>query len=90
MQVFLPKLSPQGYRIVVFRIFQKAKENIPQGEVFLKTIQMLMDVNLKEDKIRGLIILYDFENFDIIYVPMFLAQIKKFIHLATVLLSRTQ
>ena len=68
----------------MFRIFKHAKEAMPKGEDFIKAVQMLMDVSLKKDRVKGLIVVYDFQNLDMTFVSLILSQLKKLMQLSTV------
>lgn len=84
MYISLPKLTPEGYRITIFRIFEHDKENLPKGDEFIKAVQMLMDISLKKDRVKGLIVVYDFQNLDMTFVSLILSQLKKLMILSTV------
>ncbi|XP_065201052.1 alpha-tocopherol transfer protein-like [Planococcus citri] len=77
------KLTPDGYRIVIFRIFDDSKNSIPDPESIIKATQISTDYSLKVDKIRGMIVIYDFQNITMNYITMMFSILKKLLTLAT-------
>lgn len=77
------KLTPDGYRVVIFRIFDDYKNEVPDSDSMVKVTQLATDFSLKWDKIRGMIVIYDFQNINMQYVTMIFAILKKLLTLAT-------
>ncbi|XP_065226974.1 uncharacterized protein LOC135850141 [Planococcus citri] len=77
----LPKLTPEGYRIFIFRISDAIKTGQPSNEDFIRQTQLLFDYSMKVDKIRGAIFIYDFQNITLHLITTMFPIVKKFITL---------
>ncbi len=80
----MPKLTSDGYRVVIFRIFQQNSENIPTPTEYMKAVQMELDLSVKEDYTRGTIMIYDYENTTMPLVVMQLTALKRIIDIGIV------
>ncbi|KAK7580469.1 hypothetical protein V9T40_001098 [Parthenolecanium corni] len=72
----LPKLTPDGYRLVLFRE-RFADGKVPDPMDTLKLAQMMFDINLRMDKVRGLTLIYDYENTGLAFVKAFFPVIRR-------------
>lgn len=77
-----PKLTADGHRILIFRIFDE--HNAPDPDSFIKMSQICVDYSIKYDKIRGMIVIYDFGVMPMHYVTLMFSTLKKLFTLATV------
>ncbi|XKL68338.1 hypothetical protein PGB90_003829 [Kerria lacca] len=73
----LPKLTPDGYRVIIFRIFHHNNESMPIATDFMKALHMQLDLNFKQDRVKGAIFIYDFENLTMPFVILQLTVLKK-------------
>lgn len=80
----VPKLTPDGYRVTVFHVPQTVKKESPSQEILLKGSQMPLDISLKVDKIRGLIVIFDLNNLSLSHVSVLFPNLKKMLSLQTV------
>ncbi|KAK7580475.1 hypothetical protein V9T40_001104 [Parthenolecanium corni] len=71
----LPKLTPEGYRILIYS--SPKQSNIPKMSYILSAWQMQMEILLKSDISKGLILIGDSINFSISQSTLFLAEFKK-------------
>ncbi|XP_065226036.1 alpha-tocopherol transfer protein-like isoform X1 [Planococcus citri] len=78
----IPKLTPEGHRIVIFKIFEKGN-SAPNGDLIIKATQIVSDYLMKVDKNRGLIVIMDYENINMNYITMMFSMIKQYITLVT-------
>ncbi|XP_065226037.1 uncharacterized protein LOC135849496 isoform X2 [Planococcus citri] len=79
----IPKLTPEGHRIVIFKIFEKGN-SAPNGDLIIKATQIVSDYLMKVDKNRGLIVIMDYENINMNYITMMFSMIKQYITLVTI------
>lgn len=80
----MPKLTSDGYRIVIFRIFDPETTNLPTPENIMKATQIGLDISLKLDKFRGMTVIYDLENTSMTFISLLLPMLKKFFALGNV------
>jgi len=74
----LPKLTSDGYRIMLFRIFD-GHTDVPPADHILKCMQIVFDLNLKYDKVRGTTLIYDFKNASTSCISSLIAEFKKLV-----------
>ncbi|XKL69123.1 hypothetical protein PGB90_006892 [Kerria lacca] len=60
--IVLPKLTADGDRVCIFKIFKAIKSSELKAEKFFEALTICMDVGLKIDRYRSMIIIYDMEN----------------------------
>lgn len=73
----LPKLTRDGYRIVIFRIFESDNNTFPAPDNIMKATQIGLDISLKYDKFRGMTVIYDLENASMAFVTLLIPMLKK-------------
>ncbi len=80
----MPKLTPDGYRIVIFRIFDSERTNLPSPENIMKATQIGLDISLKHDRFRGMTVIYDLENSSMNFISLLVPMLKRFFALGNV------
>lgn len=80
----LPKLTPEGYRVFVFRIFDSSLASKISALHILKSVQMLMEWSIKQDKHKGVIVLFDIENISVAYIRVGFKVLRKLLAIETV------
>lgn len=82
----LPKLTADGDRIWIVKIMDNIKEHVPTGETILEGTTMLMDIHLKCDRHKSMIVIYDWENMTVTLSAVLFTIMKKFVTLMTVII----
>lgn len=82
----MPKLTEDGHRIIILHFHDQkdSKEILPDVEDFLKVIQLIFDLNLKTDKVKGVTMIYDLDNIGISFLRILIPALKKVVTLQTV------
>lgn len=80
----LPELTPEGYRIVLFRIFEHSSSDVPNVDTFTKANQMIIDLLFRKERNSGLIMIYDFQHVSAAFVAVLLNNSKQFLTITTV------
>lgn len=80
----MPRLTPEGYRVFIFRIFDGNLASKLSALHILKSVQMLMDLSMKEDKHKGVFILIDVENITLAYIRIAFKIMRKLLAIETV------
>lgn len=80
----MPKLTPDGYRVVVFHIFEPFGDYIPTENSILRANQIVLDLEMWMDQNRGCIILFNLENLSLHFVRLLVLILKKLFMLTTV------
>lgn len=80
----MPKLTPEGYRVICYRIFEHEADELPDAEVLLRSYQITMDVLLKQDCHKGLIVVSNSENTSYKLFTMMLSTLRQSLTMATV------
>ncbi|XP_065226836.1 retinaldehyde-binding protein 1-like [Planococcus citri] len=77
---YLPvlKLTPDGSRVIIFKIFEILENSVVDPDGIMKLSQIAIDISLKLDKVRGTILVYDFQNLSLNFVGVILSNIKKY------------
>lgn len=85
MYIPLPKLTPDGYRVLVLYISDEAKnsEAVPFSH-FLKATFMSIDILAKLDSPTGIILVHDGKNMTMPFVAAAATEIPKLVLLGTV------
>ncbi len=85
MYVPLPKLTPDGYRVIVLYISDNARNVEPSPySHFLKATLMTVDIMGKLDSPRGIIVVHDGKNMTMNFVAAAATEIHKQILLTAV------
>ncbi|KAK7580472.1 hypothetical protein V9T40_001101 [Parthenolecanium corni] len=71
-----PQPTADGYRVVVFRIFEQA-ESTPSQENFMKALDFQLDYGVWNDMNRGTIFIYDYENLTMNSTLLFFSATKR-------------
>ena len=80
----LPKLTADGYRVVIFRIFDAENSSLPSPDNIIKATQIGLDISLKYDKFRGVTLIYDLENASMAFISLVIPMLKKIFALTSV------
>lgn len=80
----MPKLTADGYRVVIFRIFDSENINLPTPENIMKATQIGLDISLRHDRFRGMTVIYDLENTSMTFISLLVPMLKKFFALGNV------
>lgn len=80
----MPKLTPEGYRVICYNIFEHKADDLPNNEVLLRTYQLTMDILLKEDCHKGLIVISNSENMSYKLFTLMLSSLRQSLTMATV------
>ncbi|XP_065226849.1 alpha-tocopherol transfer protein-like [Planococcus citri] len=75
------KLTPDGYRVIIFQIFDNSENSFSDAESILKLVQIMIDHSLKVDKIRGTIFIHDLQNASLNVIAKMLPQIRNLVSL---------
>lgn len=84
LYVPLPKLTPEGYRVFVFRIFDSSLASTMSTLHLLKSVQMLMDWNMKQDKHKAAFVLFDVQNISLAFIRVGFKVMRKLLAIETV------
>lgn len=80
----MPKVTEEGYRILMFHIFEPFGEYIPSENVILRANQIALDMLLWYDQCRGYIVIFDLENLSLHFIRQLMLILKKLFSLTTV------
>lgn len=73
----VPKLTPDGERVMIFYIREhENSDHMPNPMSLMKTAQMVFDVSLKTDKVKGVTMIYDFENISMAFFKTFFTALR--------------
>lgn len=86
----MPKLTPEGYRVFVFRIFDSALASKISALHLLKSVQMLMELSMKQDKHKGVIVLVDMANPSLAFIQVGFKVLRKLLAIETVCIFRDE
>lgn len=85
MYIPLPKLTPDGYRVIMLYISDDAKyTQLPPFNHFLKATLMSIDIMGKYDYPKGVIVVHDGKNISMEFVANAATEIHKLVLLAAV------
>ncbi len=80
----MPKLTPDGHRIIIFRIYKNEQNDVPKPEYMLKILQIVFDISLKTDIVRGITLVYDLENLSLNLIRIFFPALRKILTIQSV------
>lgn len=87
MYIPLPKLTPDGYRVIMLYISVNAKNvELSPFDHFLKATLMTVDILGKYDFSKGVIVVHDGKNMTMQFVTAAASELYKLILLSTVCL----
>lgn len=73
----MPKLTPNGYRVLLCYFYEHKASDLPPGEKIIKGMQVVFDYSLMADQVRGLTLIYDGQNISMALVSTLLQTINK-------------
>lgn len=80
----MPKLTPDGDRILIYRIFEPENSHLLTAENLAKVQFALFDIIRKDDCFRKYILIYDLHNITASYAQAKFQMLRKFIPYAQV------
>lgn len=75
----MPKLTRDGYRVLICRFNEHKASDLPPGETVIKGMQAVFDHSLLVDKVRGLTLVYDGQNISMPLVSTMVQTVNKLI-----------
>ncbi len=82
----LPKLTPAGNRIWIWRLSERIKEVQMSADAIFEAATIAMDVQLKADKSGPSILIFDLKNFSVPVAAALFAAMKRMITFAWVMI----
>lgn len=75
--VVLPKLTSEGERVLVWKVFHSTRAQLLTGDQFIKMIYFHTDLLLKFDDAKKVLQIFDLENMSISFAMTMLAAVRK-------------
>lgn len=77
----MPRLTPDCYRVVCFKIAKHTVKDVPTQENILRVQRMVADIVMKFDRNKAIIVVYDVQYISAAYIQPLIAVLAKLVEL---------